>query len=260
MAVTAFEGLRPAPDTHHAEWIVASLHEPPGVGFRVPAGFEAILRIHHPLEGGLRWADVAPRFWGTREEQDWPSEAADALPGRMGELEPAIVDRLVPLLAAATATPDACHYGRWVGWGDLHPSQVSIAYMTPAGWRWWRKLARRRALARARRLNEEVRRPVRDFAARCPIEPWWGGRDMLLFDGPVAAVASIGMPYVVSSLGDQRGFNRHSPQWWWPDDRAWFVATEIDDVWSYLAGPPALIEAVRGLGLEAVLVRREHPW
>jgi hypothetical protein len=175
MSVAAFEGLRPARDISDGAWIVSSLHEPPGVGFRVPAGFEAILRIHHPLAGG-RWADIAPRLLlamlpNSGEEQDWPGAALDELPADQGSLEAAIVDRLVPLLEAATTTPEACHYGLRVGWGDLHPGRVSIAYTTAAGWRWWRVLARRRALARARRRDEEARRPLRDLLTRCPPKP-----------------------------------------------------------------------------------------
>lgn len=260
MSGIAFEGLRPAPDARHAAWLVSSLTEPPGVGFRVPAGFEAILRIHHPLESGRRWADVAPRFLPAQEEQDWPGAALDDVPADQGNLEPAIVDRLVPLLAAATTTPDACHYGLWSGWGDLHPGALAIAHTTAVGWQWWRKLARRRALASARRRDEELRRPLCEFVARCPVEAWWGGRDMLLFDGPAGAVTAIGTPSLDASFRGESALDRRSPQWWWPDDRVWFVATEIDDLWSYLAGPASLIDAVRGMDLETVLVERRHAW
>jgi hypothetical protein len=31
---------------------------------------------------------------------------------------------------------------------------------------------------------------------------------------------------------------------WWPDDRAWFVTTEIDYAWTYLGGPAQLIDDV----------------
>jgi hypothetical protein len=35
-----------------------------------------------------------------------------------------------------------------------------------------------------------------------------------------------------------------SPNLWWPDDRAWCVATEIDFKWSYVGGSSACIEQV----------------
>jgi hypothetical protein len=80
---------------------------------------------------------------------------------------------------------------------------------------------------------------VYEFVDACAVQPWWGGRDMLLFDGPIEAVASIGSPWpFVETL------NRRGPQWWWPEDRAWFVGTEIDYPWTYLAGSTELVEAV----------------
>ncbi len=33
-----------------------------------------------------------------------------------------------------------------------------------------------------------------------------------------------------------------TPNLWWPEDRAWFVATEIDLAWTYVGGREALIE------------------
>ena len=36
----------------------------------------------------------------------------------------------------------------------------------------------------------------------------------------------------------------HSPNLWWPDDRAWCVATEIDLAWTYVGGSAALISDV----------------
>jgi hypothetical protein len=38
--------------------------------------------------------------------------------------------------------------------------------------------------------------------------------------------------------------DNHSPNLWWPDDRAWCVATEIDLAWTYVGGPAALISDV----------------
>ena len=35
-----------------------------------------------------------------------------------------------------------------------------------------------------------------------------------------------------------------SPNLWWPDDRAWVVATEIDFAWTYVGGSSELIQGV----------------
>ena len=45
---------------------------------------------------------------------------------------------------------------------------------------------------------------------------------------------------------------------WWPRDRAWFVATEIDFAWTFVAGPIDLInQLIADRRLEARRVRFE---
>src|SRR2546427_269869 len=46
-----------------------------------------------------------------------------------------------------------------------------------------------------------------------------------------------------------------SPNLWWPDDRAWFVASEIDFAWTYVGGEDGLIAGLLADGrLEALPV------
>jgi hypothetical protein len=67
------------------------------------------------------------------------------------------------------------------------------------------------------------------------------GRNYVLFVGPLAGLPAL--------MDVQDG---HSPNLWWPDDRAWCVATEIDLAWSYVGGPAALIsDALANPRLEA---------
>ena len=45
------------------------------------------------------------------------------------------------------------------------------------------------------------------------------------------------------------GYEGFDPWWqsvnlWWPDDRAWFVSTEIDFAWTYVGGTTALLEGL----------------
>lgn len=87
-------------------------------------------------------------------------------------------------------------------------------------------------------LNTQMAR-VWAFAAACPVERWWGGRSMILFDGALEAVSSIGRPTTGES-----GVARQCPQWWWPADRAWFVGTDIDHPWTYVAGSRLLVDRV----------------
>jgi len=58
-------------------------------------------------------------------------------------------------------------------------------------------------------------------------------RNYALFVGALAALPSL--------MGAQ---DDHSPNLWWPDDRAWCVATEIDLAWTYVGGPAALVSDV----------------
>lgn len=50
---------------------------------------------------------------------------------------------------------------------------------------------------------------------------------------------------VLTTLSEVEWIYR-SPNLWWPDDRAWCVATEIDFAWSYIGGTSACIERILG--------------
>jgi len=58
------------------------------------------------------------------------------------------------------------------------------------------------------------------------------GRKYLLYAGPIDRALESPHPY------DQ------SPNLWWPDDRAWFVATEIDFDSTFVGGDDRLIAAL----------------
>ncbi|HEU5287186.1 MAG TPA: hypothetical protein VFV20_02190 [Candidatus Limnocylindria bacterium] len=60
------------------------------------------------------------------------------------------------------------------------------------------------------------------------------GRRYFLATGPIDAAAS-------SVLGDWTG---QSPSMWWPDDRTWFVSTEIDFTYTYVGGTRQCIDAI----------------
>ena len=62
------------------------------------------------------------------------------------------------------------------------------------------------------------------------------GRDYLLFQGPLDAVMSFLDHF-------PRGWSQ-LPSIWWPDDRAWCVATEIDNPDTYVGGSDACIERI----------------
>lgn len=255
MSSAPFEGLVPADDNGHAGWVVAGLRPPPGVGFRVPFGFDSIARVHHPLADGRRWNEVVTAHVGNAEAEG-TGEAPDAEEGR---LDAKTIDMLVPLLSTATSTPGETHFGLWLGWGDLRSGSSTVLYSDGTHRRPWSALVRRRARSRIARARAAELRPVEAFVDGCARLDWWGGREMVLFDGPVNAVQAIGTPVPLSGGAPGR-LRRRSPQWWWPSDRAWFYSTEIDDRWTYVAGPTALTQAVLQLDLDAVIVEHNDAW
>ena len=251
----AFEGLVPAEDTTGVEGVVGGLREPPGVGFRVPTGFDSIARIHHPLADGRRLSELPSGVVGNMESE----EIGDATDAEEGCLDAKILDRLVPLLSVATSTPSETHFGLWVGWGELRSGSSTVAYSSGLRGRPWSALSSRRARSMIARAHTAELRPVEAFIDRCARLDWWGGPEMLLFDGPVDAVQAIGTPTPLSGAASG-SLCRRSPQWWWPSDRAWFLSSEIDDKWTYVAGPTALTEAVLHLDLDAVIVAHHDTW
>lgn len=148
-----------------------------------------------------------------------------------------MVDLLVPRLAELSGPGSACHFALWSGWGWSKGSYARTT-LSSAG----------HAADTTGDLDRQMR-PVQRFLAACPVAQWWGGRGMYLFDGPLEAVTQIGSP-----VGGRQG-----PQWWWPVDRAWLVSSEIDDAFSYVAGPRPLIDDVLALDTEATTVSRHDP-
>jgi len=60
-------------------------------------------------------------------------------------------------------------------------------------------------------------------------------REYYLLAGPVAAAAQIQSP---------AGHGLQPPDLWWPEDRAWFFATDTDLAWTYVGGTQALVDEI----------------
>jgi hypothetical protein len=63
-------------------------------------------------------------------------------------------------------------------------------------------------------------------------------REYLLLSGQLSAAAQIGDP------GGPGGYEPHSPNLFWPADRAWCVASEIDFDSTLIGGTPGLVRAI----------------
>ncbi|GAA1405830.1 hypothetical protein [Oerskovia paurometabola] len=93
---------------------------------------------------------------------------------------------------------------------------------------------------RSRRAAHQVERPAAPTLAL-------PHRDYHLWHGPLAAAAAF------ASL-DQ------SPTLWWPDDRSWFVCTELDTVATDLGASEEIVAALLGVpGLRASRVSPDDP-
>jgi hypothetical protein len=232
-----------------ADWIAASLapFEDGLVASVIPPGFEAYARLlhpaHHTLAKGVRkvrWREIAEwsgvplhpdsQFHSIALPPDKPAGPApwNSQGPERGSLDAADTEALIELLAGYTATPSSCLFCMWDGWG--WDTGMSAA------------------------LPGEVPIPVPDPV---PAEVRYGprvrlpGRDYLLYTGPIdAALAFAGSPGQTPSL-------------WWPADRTWCVASEVDLCWTYVGGPAQLIdELLADPALEALpaVPGQPHSW
>ena len=227
-----------------ADWIRAALA--PFSAYQVtsvvPGGFPGYARVLHPAEEPgwgnrlVRWAEVAAwsgrplggdaQFHSIALPPDRPARAApwSSQGPRTGSLYPPDAEVLAGILRGWTATPEQCWWEGW-GWeGMVALSREGEAPLTPAN-------------------------PI-------PAPVWQGtrvrlpNRNYLLYAGPVEAVTAV-----APLSGDGQTANL-----WWPADRAWCVASEIDLPWTYLGGPAGLIGAVRAdPRLEALPARPDDP-
>lgn len=240
--------MTPSVAVENADWIGPRLHpfNAYDVGMVIPTGFDAYARILHRAQGDgstwdVRWSEIArwshktihpgvqfvpitePAVgFGTRSKP-W------RYPPRDGTPDAPQVSALVGLLSKHTATPDACWFGLWEGYGYFAPggmlSVTAVFVKGPRLLSWLRLRAARRRLRR--------RKPRRVSPARVDLP----GRRYLLFKGSVD-----------DAIGWEDG-----PNLWWPDDRAWCVASEIDFGYTYVGGSHELIrELLAHTELEAV--------
>ncbi len=196
----------------------------------VPEGYEAYARIVHPAAPGgsfsnlkpgqapIRWAEVAKSRGKTAHGgMQWPSLVGTYRSGTdprvkdhpgvepdMGSLPLPVAKAVMEVLRGHTTTPEQCSFAAWEGWGFDPDDFVTNA-------------------------------PAFELPAR----------NYLLVDGPIEAVLESLMdpPAIVVEKGLPRP-HYQSPSLWWPDDRAWCVASEIDLQSTYVGGSRRCIEAL----------------
>lgn len=242
------EGLEPVADMAPAAWVRDSLSEWPPRPFEVrdlvPPVFEAYARIlHRPArsrDGGEptgTWFERASQFALTLSaDTRWDAIAAKEPQEERwhvseGGLSRAEVMELSTFLATHTHDPGACWFALWSGFGIYDPA--SYGYLRAY------TMLRQRASYWATEARRWISsRRVRSYLRRTPTFPLLGrSRSYYLFEGAV---------------GDAQRFHFEGPEWfqsptlWWPDDRTWFVHTEIDDTSTYLGGSHELVGTLVG--------------
>jgi hypothetical protein len=240
-------------DVGQAHWIAGRLTpwDSRTVTMAVPGGFEAYARVLHPVETPdsgdrpVRWAEVAAwsgmplrsdaQFHSVALPPTGPGEPPPFAGGpREGSLYLQDAEILAAIARDWTATPEDCWFCVWDGFGW---DTVSNSVFTPA--------SEPPTIVPARR-PDPVPPAVRDGPrVRQP------NRNYLLYSGPAEAVIA---PANLAGTGGQ------CANLWWPADRAWCVASEIDLPWSYIGGPRGLIDAVLAdLRVEALPAAPDDP-
>lgn len=239
--------VRVLDDVAPADWLAARLKGGSGAEpWIVPTGFAAYARVLHPVEfrngrSPVTWAHVAEVVGGRieahtrwhvligsdapyrRTSELWP----DGYP-QWGNLDLRSLQGLCDALAAHTSTPRDCFFAMWEGWGQLAGGLARTRLTTGGG------TPAEPLLTDAERGAPRLRLP---------------GRDYFLLRGPLAAMGEL-----VHHDGSQTWWTQ-SPSLFWPADRTWCVATEIDADSTLVGGSTEAIDAVLAASvLEAMRV------
>ena len=235
-------------DTAPADWIADRLL-PWGrdVGTRVcaivPTGYEVYLRVFHQAQEqvgsesiGRRWSELAQRSGRQMHPAVQFSRFAWPDPPRTGSLDQRESIALVSTLRAHTTTPNNCWLAIWHGFGQLTGS-VGRLVEPERGLRAW--------FQRLRGAISYVLEPPSDLAHAQTVS--LPAREYFLYRGPIDVVPRF--EHIPGHL--------QTPNMWWPEDRAWFVATEVDFDSTLVACTRACAEALPGSDLEVMEVFAE---
>jgi len=220
------------------------------VGSIIPGEYPAYARILHPafddngehvpwrviaerhgveLLALSHWEDIDPDFAGSSPPA--PEE---------GTLAREPLTALLSLLANTTTTPDDCWFAVWHGYGDFYAQSSTVLYAS---------------------TDANFSPPEPDPLPRLDVSTLptlhTPHREYYVFRGALTQVFEV-----------QRA-GRRSPDWasgtgpnlWWPNDRAWFVASEIDLPSTYVGGSHLLIDTILDdPALEAFEVFADGPY
>jgi hypothetical protein len=208
----------------------------------IPVGFAAYARVLHPARRAadgarVRWAEVAAAHGRVAHaEMQWHAVAAGrgvsavAIdPPEPGRIPPDVAATLVEVLRPFTACPADVWFAVWEGWGSPIPLVAGVT--EPDRRRDGPSSAWTLPGGAARLDCPDRHRPLRSYR---------------LYRGSLDAAVWLAEHADGASL-------------WWPSDRSWCVATEVDLAWTYVGGDEALIGAVLAdARLEAFRATPDH--
>jgi hypothetical protein len=221
-------------DVSPASWLAPRLHSfAQDVGSIIPEGFAHYARVFHPVQRddpdspGERWSEIARRNGRivhaemqlheiSKPLRAPPVDVDVMLRASVGSLPLAQRRALVEVLLGETSTPERIWFCLWDGF-SLDDQGV----------------------------HERVTLPGRSYLL-------YGGDSELAFAltpelGAEARWRGAGEPQASAAelTAMRQALNsRRSPSLWWPDDRAWCVATEVDFAWTYVGGSTRAIARV----------------
>lgn len=145
-----------------------------------------------------------------------------------------------------TGTPESANFAVWEGYGFA----TATTWYTRSDAGRVRRAITDAHIARRQRHHARVRRALRSqLDALVSMDR--PQRSYFLLRGPVGAAADIETP------GNPASWQRSDL--WWPDDRSWFVATDVDFWAHYIAGTRAFIDEITaGSTAEITLVTRSE--
>lgn len=239
---------RPAPDADPAQWIAPRLTGDIGtVGGTVPSGYDAYVRIFHPVGGNgptpVPWSVVAAANGRTMHALAQFHSISTAPRGRravmplpgigepdVGALDPESLRTLCDILTPYTADATHCYFGVWEGHGGLggNRSSSSVAFATigePA--------------PLPREAPHEWQLDLTGPTFELPFRVYH------LFEGALPEALTIG------EWVHEDWFLPQPPNLMWPADQAWCVATEIDFDSTLVGGSGELIADLLHSTLEA---------
>lgn len=241
--------LRAEPDAGRAAWVVDALGAFGTFEGIVPPVFEAAVRVLHPAQDPtglpLRWREAAGRA-GTLlhplAQWEWLAQpiADEVGPPWTGRIPLDELAEIARVLARHTTTPDDCLAVFWEGSGVL--AGGSVVLVSRAGG----------PDAEPERLSgtRPTGRDHPEIAAAVSVS--LPGRD-----GPLLAldVRALTDPRWArdSGFADASGISGQTPLALWPEDRAWYVATEVDVDSTVIGGSRALVDGILALAAEGAV-------